>query len=249
MDPDRGAHRPARLRRRNDECAKTLVEFGEKLGGLVEVLAGVKNSVNQQQQTTNTAARQLERIVTGIESLTASRESLADERNEIITISKRMVDDLSPIPEAVAASFDKKYSELLERVERIQSNAQEVRKLASTNADLQGKLAKAQAAHGLIRVEKEDLKNRLAKTEAERDTMRAKIEQLELIGKNRADELAALEVRTVDQEEAMRTALDRLKVSDVNAQTHQERIAELEKANRELNLDKQSLKSKVKLNL
>ena len=43
----------------------------------------------------------------------------------------------------------------------------------------------------------------------------------------------------------MLAALDRLKISDVNAQTFQERIAELEKANREMMQENQQLKLKV----
>jgi chromosome segregation ATPase len=123
----------------------------------------------------------------------------------------------------------------------------EIRRLKTQNAEIQVQLAKARGAHGQVRVEKDNLVEKIGIVESDRDRYRSQLEELQSSFAAQATNTAAVESRNSELEEALSQALAGLKASDVSAQTYQERITELEKANRELTLQNQSLKSKVRV--
>ncbi|KAI6153142.1 hypothetical protein BKA82DRAFT_4442099 [Pisolithus tinctorius] len=92
--------------------------------------------------------------------------------------------------------------------ETAKHDADEIRKAKNRDSELQIQLAKARGAHGQVRVEKDNLGERLKDIENERECLRAQVEELQAV-------------------------LPRLKASDVATHTQQERIAEVEKANRD----------------
>jgi hypothetical protein len=71
------------------------------------------------------------------------------------------------------------------------------------------------------------------------------LKELQTSTSSKVTDLSAVEARNKELEDALAKALARLQASDVTHQTSQERILELEKANRELTSEKQTLKSKV----
>ncbi|OBZ79888.1 hypothetical protein A0H81_00129 [Grifola frondosa] len=126
-----------------------------------------------------------------------------------------------------------------------QKDSEEIRRQMAANAELQVQLAKARGAHGQVRVEKDILIERLKTAEDERDRLSAKVDTLQTSIAAKASEATATEARNAELEEALARALERVKAADVQAQTAQERLSQLEKANHELGLEKQQLKSKV----
>ena len=94
-------------------------------------------------------------------------------------------------------------------------------------------------------MEKDNLNTKLVSAQAERDRLQLKVEEFEKAALDRAVEYAALKARSDEQERSMQGTLDRLRASDISAQTQQERISELEKANRDLTIETHQLKSKA----
>ena len=56
-----------------------------------------------------------------------------------------------------------------------------------------------------------------------------------------------MEAKNVELEGSLERALQSLKAADVQAQNQQEKIAELEKAKHDINLEKQQFKAKVRI--
>ncbi|KAI5120547.1 hypothetical protein M0805_000275 [Coniferiporia weirii] len=230
------------------DVVKGLSGLAEKLVLVTEAVGIIQSLVSQQEEVAKSGTQRLQRIEASVESIGSSHMNLTEEKNEILSINRQLINELTPIPESVSSalsSYEARQAELLSRIQSMQDASQELRKSAAMNADLQIQLVKARGAHGQIRVEKDNINEKLSTVESERDRLRTKVEELQANAIVHAAEFAALGARNADQERAMHTALDRLKISDVNAQTQQERIAELEKANRELALEKYQLRSKI----
>ncbi|KAH8120720.1 hypothetical protein DFH11DRAFT_1500736 [Phellopilus nigrolimitatus] len=227
---------------KQSEAAASLIE---KLNGMSEAVIIIQSLATQQQTDAKSSTQLLEQIESSVEAIN-SHVGVGAEK-ELSSISQQL-HEFKPIPESISSalsSYEKKHSEIITYLQSMQDVSQEVRKLSSANADLQVQLAKARGDHGKVRVEKDNLNERFTSAEAERDLLRVRVEDLQTTALAQAVEFSALKTCNVDQESAMHAALDRLKIADVNAQTQQERIAELEKANRELSLEKHQLSSKV----
>lgn len=183
-----------------------------------------------------------------------SVDELADSQKTIVALTEEfsafrqdVMNGLDTLPEMLTAStkvLQDAYSDLVSRSGSRQDQ-DELRRLMSTNTELQVQLAKARGAHGQVRVEKDHLNEKLIAVEAERDRLRIQIEEHQTVAATKTAEAVALESKTSELEEALSQALARLKSSDVAAQTHQERIIELERTNRELRNEKEILRSKV----
>ncbi|KZT24681.1 hypothetical protein NEOLEDRAFT_1093966 [Neolentinus lepideus HHB14362 ss-1] len=186
-------------------------------------------------------------LASSINELLNSQRTIVGLNDEIATFRREVMSSLEALPDMLTAStkvLQDAYSDLISRAGSRQDQ-DELRRLTATNTELQVQLAKARGAHGQVRVEKDTLNERLIAVEAERDRLRVQIEDLETTATAKTTEADALESKTSELEEALSRALARLKSSDVASQTHQERIAELERTSRELRTDKEALKTKV----
>ncbi|THH09411.1 hypothetical protein EW145_g2020 [Phellinidium pouzarii] len=233
---------------KQSDAVKDISRVAEKLGGVAETVDLVQSLLLQQQEIEKSRNQHLERIETSVESISSTHTDFVGEKEEIMSISKQLLNELTPIPDSVScalSAYGTKQAEFMSRMQSAQDMSQELRRLTTTNVDLQAQLVKARGLHGQVRVEKDNLNAKVITAESERDRLREKFEEMQAAALVQAAEFAALETRNAEQERAMHTALDRLKISDVNAQTQQERIAELEKTNRELTLEKHQLKLKV----
>ena len=72
-----------------------------------------------------------------------------------------------------------------------------------------------------------------------------RVEALQDAISKKAGDTVALEAKNTELEEALARALERLKAADVQAQSQQEKLAELEKARNGLISENQQLKAKV----
>ncbi|TFK47942.1 hypothetical protein OE88DRAFT_1664911 [Heliocybe sulcata] len=186
-------------------------------------------------------------LASSINELVSGQKTIVGLNNEITTFRQDVMSSLEALPEMLTAStkvLQDAYSDLISRAGSRQDQ-DELRRLTTTNADLQVQLAKARGAHGQVRVEKDHFNERLVAVEAERNQLRAEVEGLQTTAAAKTTEVLALESKTSELEEALSQALARLKASDVASQTHQERIADLERTSREIRADKEMLKAKV----
>ena len=189
------------------------------------------------------------RIGSTVENLSTGQQALQDKASELLTLHQDVLSRLVDLPDNMAASIEAAqlaHAELLAHTVT-KADFEEVRGMMATNSDLQVQLAKARAQYGAARAEKDIMLERIASAEAERDQLRVKVDEIQAVMLLRATDAATSMARTTELEEAQAQALARLKTSDVTIESQQERLLELEKLNRELNADKQSLMSKVRV--
>ena len=181
------------------------------------------------------------RIGSTVENLSNGQQVLHDKALELLALHQDVLSRLVELPDSMAAS----HAELLAHMVT-KADFEEVRGLMATNSDLQVQLAKARAQYGAARAEKDIMMERIVSAEAERDQLRVKVDDLHATMLLRATDAATSQTRITELEEARAQALASLKSSDVTIESQQERLLELEKLNRELNADKQTLVSKVR---
>ena len=187
------------------------------------------------------------RIGSTVESLSTGQQVLQDKASELLALHKDVLSRLMGLPDSMAASIEAAqfaHAELLAHTVT-KEDFEEVRSMMATNSDLQVQLAKARAQYGAARAEKDIMLERIASAESERDQLRAKVDEVQALMLLRATDAATSQARTTELEEALSQSLARLKTSDVTIESQQERLLELEKLNRELNADKQTLVSKA----
>jgi hypothetical protein len=188
------------------------------------------------------------RIGSTVENLSTGQQSLHDKASELLTLHQDVLARLVDLPDSMAASIEAAqlaHAELLAHMVT-KADFEEVRGLMATNSDLQVQLAKARAQYGAARAEKDIMLERIASADAERDQLRVRVDEIQAVMLLRATDAATSQARTTELEEALAQALARLKTGDVTIESQQERLVELEKLNRELNADKQTLVSKVR---
>lgn len=221
---------------KQSELAKEVSLYAERLDNVTEVMNSIKDVVSQQEQLSKQNSGQLSAIETSLLNI-IPWQGLAKEKEEIMEIMQKTLAEFSSIPESISSSlatYEIRQTDILDHLKLVSDASQEFRKLFSQNSELQTQLNKARSQHGQVRVQNDVLSQKLSSVEIERDQLRAKVEELQAASLVHTAEFATLEARNRGQEHAMHTALDRLKISDVNAQAQHERISELEKANREL---------------
>lgn len=224
----------------------------EELKGMVESVKDVismlaSNSGNEE------AAVVLRRLESAIENVTTGHLSMNQQHIELFSLQKslhqELTDRISALPETLSAAvsaMQTAHAEFAISREAAKLDADEIKKLKVANNDLQIQVAKARGAHGQVRVEKDNLAERLRDVESERERLRAQNEDLQTLMTNHQNETATVELRISDLEQALSQSLARLKSSDVATQAQQERIAELEKANRDATADLHGLESEVR---
>ncbi|KAG2132395.1 hypothetical protein DEU56DRAFT_812649 [Suillus clintonianus] len=204
---------------------------------------------SQSNEEVLTAISQLE---FAINSLASTHLAPSTQNEELFSMYKSLREDLSErmnaLPEALHAAvsvLQTAHAEFAVSRDASKRDQEEIRRLKTAHAEHQVQVAKARGAHGQIRVEKENLAERFKDVESERDRLRAQVEELQSAIKTHSANVAAVESRNSELEEALSQSLARLKASDVTTQANQERIGELEKANQEALTEQANLNFKV----
>ncbi|PCH33123.1 hypothetical protein WOLCODRAFT_134939 [Wolfiporia cocos MD-104 SS10] len=193
----------------------------------------------------------LAKSVTNIESvmLEVAREQqrLVSQGQEFSDFCHSIIKHIDSLPEALVEAtriLQDSHTHFNAR-DTSQKDAEEIRRLLATNTELQVQLAKARGAHGQVRVEKDMLTERLKAAEMERDRLFSRVDDLQEAVSTKSRGAAAAEAKSIELEEALSRALERLKVADVQTQSDSRHIAQLESLNHDLMLEKQQLKAQV----
>ncbi|KAJ6498016.1 hypothetical protein C8R47DRAFT_1184244 [Mycena vitilis] len=185
------------------------------------------------------------RIKSVIEDVAGEQKTLSTNSRELLALHKETLEQIHSLPDALASATNILHGAHAEFALTRDANKREMDELRRVNTEHQVQVAKARGAHGQVRVEKEVIAEKLSIVEGDRDRLRLQLKEIQASTSSNAVDLTAVEARNKELEEALAKALARLQASDVTHQTSQERIMELEKANRELTSEKQTLKSKV----
>ncbi|KAJ3512730.1 hypothetical protein NLJ89_g3354 [Agrocybe chaxingu] len=180
-----------------------------------------------------------------VETLANDQKKLAEQGAETLTQSRVLLDKLNTLPDALTGVVDGLQSTLIELITSRDNSKREAEELRKLNTDYQIQMTKARASHGQVRVEKDVVNEKLAIVEGDRDRLRAQVKELQSAGTAKVAETATLVARNLELEEALAKALARLQSTDVVAQANQSTITDLEKANRELSEEKETLRTKV----
>ncbi|KAJ7232830.1 hypothetical protein B0H12DRAFT_184779 [Mycena haematopus] len=185
------------------------------------------------------------RIKSVVEDVAGEQKTLSAHTRELLSLHKEALEQVSALPESLAAATNILHGAHAEFALTREANKRELDELRRNNTEYQVQMAKARGAHGQVRVEKEVIAEKLSIVEADRDRLRLQLKELQASTSSNAVDFTAVQARNKDLEDALAKALARLQASDLTHQTSQDRILELEKANRELTSEKQTLKSKV----
>ncbi|KAF9560205.1 hypothetical protein CPC08DRAFT_665707 [Agrocybe pediades] len=179
------------------------------------------------------------------ESLLQDQKKLAEQIDAILSHNKAVVEKVELLPtnfSQVASDLKTTLTDLVASQDKSKKELEDLRKL---NVEYQVQLTKARGSYGQARVEKDHLSEKLAAVESERDKLRAQAQESQATASAKEKEASVLVSRNAELEEALAKALARLQSSDVTAETTQQSISALEKANKDLMSEKQDLKSKV----
>ncbi|KAI0043626.1 hypothetical protein FA95DRAFT_1563095 [Auriscalpium vulgare] len=227
-----------------------LGDLPARLGAAVDALGAAQADVLSKgiapiEHLTNTA--DLARLQSAVDLLTGGQQSLASKTEELLILHQSVLSRLDILPEGMAATLKSLQTAQADLVTRsvTKQDFEEVRRLMTTNADLQVQLAKTRAQYGSARAEKDLLLERATSAETERDRLRAQVDEVQADMITRATAAATSDARNAELEEALAQSLERLKTSDVTITTQQERIIELDHLNRDFVLEKQNLINKT----
>ncbi|KAG2091517.1 uncharacterized protein F5147DRAFT_586270 [Suillus discolor] len=249
------------IMQKSDEIASKHTDLHAVVVGFPAQLDDIKCAVqlSSQELQVQASSQSNEEVISAIDRLEVAINSLASthlpsstQNDKLLSMHKSLREDLSErmnaLPEAlhVAVSvLQTAHAEFAVSRDASKRDQEEIRKLKAANADHQVQLAKARGAHGQVRVERDNLAERLKDVESERDRLRTQVEELQGTIKTQSTDIAAIGSRNSELEGALSQSLARLKTSDVATHANQERISELEKANKEALAEQASLNSKV----
>lgn len=232
----------------NGRIAELVSELPVKLDSAIEVLHIIEAEIRNKLGQPAAVAELDENIIhvkSSLEGLAGGQEALAQSNDELLTLQKDVAERLATLPDSLLVATNAFQDIQADMLASRESTKREMEELRRLNTDYQIQVTKARGAHGQVRVEKDVLSEKLSIVEGDRDRLRGQVKELQITAATKAAETATLETRTSELEEALAQALARLQSSDVATQAHQQRTLDLEKANRDLSLEKQSLKSKV----
>jgi hypothetical protein len=214
----------------------------------------VESSHSTNSESSEAILSTLHLLQTTVEGVAGGQNSMLAQKDDLVALQNSfhqvLTDRLNVLPETLTAAvtaLQNAHAEFAVSRDAAKCDADEIRKLKSANNELQVQLAKARGAHGQVRVEKDNFSDRLKDAEIDRDSMRAQVDELRAAISTHGSEVSALELRNSELEDALSQSLARLKASDVAAQSNQERIAELEKANKDAAAEQQVLKAQVRI--
>ncbi|KAI0960912.1 hypothetical protein AcV7_000159 [Taiwanofungus camphoratus] len=232
------------------EVSSLLSDLPERLAAATEALGGAQAEFKQKVDATAQnapMAKSISQIEATVNGVAHDHEKLVAQNQEFSDFCQDIIKHINALPEAMVEAtriLQNVHADFAAR-DTSQKDAEEIRRLMTTSAELQVQLAKARGAHGQVRVEKDMLAEQLKSTEVERDRLSSKVEELQLSASAKLAEATTTEAKNIELEEALARALDRLKAADVQVQSDHERISQLEALNRELGTQKQQLKSQV----
>ncbi|KAF8060923.1 hypothetical protein FPV67DRAFT_1673756 [Lyophyllum atratum] len=180
-----------------------------------------------------------------VEEISLGQKSIAAQAEDLGSVHHAILEKLNELPEifqTVAGAMQNSHAEIFSSQEISKHELEELRK---ANTDYQVQLTKARAAHGQVRVEKDVLSQKIGTIEADRDRLRIQVKESQASSTEKVKQIASLEARNNDLEDALAKALERLQASDVATQANRERLDELESSNRELATEKLALKAKA----
>ena len=234
-----------------EELKTALSDLPAQLRGATESMANIQaeflKAQEDRQSKDNTASEDVQQVLDGIDEVLDEQKRMVAQNTEFSTFCQDILKHINELPEAIVEAtkvLQNAHADIISRDTSFK-DAEEIRRLMSTNSELQVQLAKARGAHGQVRVEKDTLGDRLKAMESERDSFRTRLEQESSLVLENAAKARAAETKTAELEAALAQALESIKASDVAAQTSQERISSLEKTVSELTSEKQQLKSQV----
>lgn len=211
-----------------------------------------ESSQSTTSETSEAILSSLRLLQTTVETVANGQNLMLTQKDDLVALQKSLhealADRLDAFPESLTAAVNvlqNAHAEFAVSRDAAKCDAEEIRKLKAAYNDFQVQLAKARGAHGQVRVEKDNLSERLKDVENDRDRLRVQVEELQAATSTHTSEVSAVELRNSDLEDALAQSLARLKTSDVAAQSNQERIAELEKANKDSGAEQQALKTQV----
>ncbi|KAF9457468.1 hypothetical protein BDZ94DRAFT_1227839 [Collybia nuda] len=230
---------------------------------IVDLVSGIPSQINNQLETLKTIQSDIlvklqeppatvsERddnvlqMKATMEEVSTTQKDLTLQTNELRSLHQHAVEKLDSLPGTLLAATTALQNNLSEFWSSQESLKREMDDLRKLNTDYQIQLTKARGAHGQVRVEKDVLNEKLSSTEADRDRLRGQFKELQTSNSEKMVQVSGLEIRNRELEEALAQALARLQASDVATQANQDRINDLEIANREIISEKQALKTKV----
>lgn len=234
-----------------DEIHISLSGLPSQLRSATDAIAAAQSEFLKSQQDRvskdGAAFDDVQQVLDGIDEVLDEQKRMVTQNNEFSTFCQDILKHINELPEAIVEAtkvLQNAHADIISR-DTSMKDADEIRRLLSTNSELQVQLAKARGAHGQVRVEKDTLADRLRAMEAERDSFRTKYEEAVSLPSQKADAVRAADARTAELEIALSQALERIKSSDVAAQSSQDLILSLERTVNELTQEKQQMKSQV----
>ena len=256
----------ASLSTKNDDLAFKHADLAALVSNLPSHFEGLQRAIEatrtmSAESSHSTSSESSEAILPTLRLLQTTVEGVANGQNSVLAQKDDLValqnsfhqvltDRLNALPETLTAAvtvLQNAHAEFAVSRDAAKCDADEIRKLKSANNELQVQLAKARGAHGQVRVEKDNFSDRLKDVELDRDSLRGQVVELRAAMSAHDSEVSALELRNSELEDALSQSLARLKTSDVAAQSNQERIAELEKVNKDATVEQQALKAQVRI--
>ena len=169
------------------------------------------------------------RLGSTVESLSSCQQAMPDKASELLTPHPDVLSRLTYIPDSMAASI----------------KAVPLAHTVTKEGFKEVQLTEACAHYDAARPETAIGPERICSVESELNQLRAKVDEIQAAMFLRATDAATSQARSIGLEEAQSQPLGQPQMSDVTAESLQERILELEKLNRKLNAEKQALVSKA----
>ncbi|PIL29954.1 hypothetical protein GSI_07865 [Ganoderma sinense ZZ0214-1] len=231
------------------EISGALADLPQRLSGAIDALnnAQTEFQTRASQPANDASAKALRSIENVVSTISADQTKLVEQNQEFADFCQDIIKHINSLPEAMVEAtkvLQNAHAEFATR-DTSQKDSEEIKRLLTEKSSLEVQVAKARGAHGQVRVEKDVLNERLKVAEAETDRLIERVEGLQDSMSKKAADMIALEAKNVELEEALARALERLKAADVQAQSQQEKLAELEKARTDFVVEKQQLIAKV----
>lgn len=233
------------------EISGALADLPQRLSGAIDALNSAQNEFQTKaaQHDDDASAKALRDIENAVSAISTEQTKLVEQNQEFADFCQDIIKHINSLPEAMVEAtkvLQNAHAEFATR-DTSQKDSEEIKRLMADNSNLQVQVAKARGAHGQVRVEKDMLNERVKVAEAETERLNERVEGLQDSMSKKAADMVVLEAKNVELEEALARALERLKAADVQAQSQQERLVELEKARSEFGVEKQQLIAKVSL--